>query len=147
MGRPRKPTRLKLIHGSRDRHQNKLEPMPEGIAIAPAWLRDEALIEWQRLAPELERIGILTMADEAEFAIYCQALAEFVEAEARLQKDGKTQTTKDGFERKSPWCSIRDESWKRLHQAASGFGLNPSARAKVEANPISKEDGKSKYIA
>ena len=147
MGRPRKPTRLKLIHGSRDRHQNKHEPMPEGNAVAPAWLRDEALIEWQRLAPELERIGILTMADEAEFAIYCQALAEFVEAEARLQKDGKTQTTKDGFERKSPWCSIRDESWKRLHQAASGFGLNPSARAKVEAKPISKEDGKSKYIA
>tara|TARA_R110000824_G_scaffold198031_3_gene381964 strand:- start:1259 stop:1702 length:444 start_codon:yes stop_codon:yes gene_type:complete len=147
MGRPRKPTRLKLIHGSRDRHQNKLEPNPQGVAVAPDWLIDEALTEWERLAPELERLGILTIADEAEFAIYCQAYAELVEAEAKLQENGKTQTTKDGFERKSAWCSIRDEAWKRLHQAASGFGLNPSARAKVEAKPISKEDDKSKYIA
>ena len=147
MARPRKPTALKLIHGSRDRHKNKLEPKPEGIASMPNWLSEAAQDEWGRLAPELTKIGILTIADETEFAVYCQAYAELKEAEAELARNGRTQITKDGFERKSAWCSIRDEAWKRLHQAASGFGLNPSARAKVEAKPIEAKDDKSKYIA
>ena len=147
MARPRKPTALKLIHGSRDRHKNKLEPKPEGIALMPNWLSEPAQDEWARLAPELTKIGILTLADETEFAVYCSAYAELKEAEAELARNGRTQITKDGFERKSAWCSIRDEAWKRLHQAASGFGLNPSARAKVEAKPIEAKDDKSKYIA
>ena len=113
----------------------------------PQWLSDKAQAEWERLAPELTKIGILTLADEVEFAVYCQALAELTEAEAYLEKHGRTQVTKDGFERKSAWCSIRDEAWKRLHQAASGFGLTPASRAKVEAKPIEAKDDKSKYIA
>ena len=147
MSRPRKPTALKLIHGSRDRHQNKLEPKPTGEATMPKWLNKNARKEWRRLAPELTRIGILTVADEVEFAVYCQALAELTEAEAHLAEHGRTQVTKDGFEGKSAWCSIRDEAWKRLHQAASGFGLTPASRAKVEAKPIEAKDDKSKYIA
>jgi len=147
MSRPRKPTALKLIHGSRDRHQNKHEPKPTGKAVMPEWLNADARSEWERLAPELIKIGLLTIADQVEFAIYCQALAEFKEAEAYLLEHGRTQITKDGFERKSAWCSIRDEAWKRLHQAASGFGLTPASRAKVEAKPIEVKEDKSKYIA
>ena len=39
-GRPRKPTALKLIHGSRDRHNNKNEPKPTGTATMPEWLKN-----------------------------------------------------------------------------------------------------------
>ena len=88
MARPRKPTALKLIHGSRDRHKNKLEPKPEGIASMPSWLSKDGRKEWRRLAPELTKIGILTIADETEFAVYCQAYAELKEAEAELASNG-----------------------------------------------------------
>jgi len=96
---------------------------------------------------DLFKIGLITKADEIEFAIYCKAFAELQEAEDALVKFGRTQTTKDGFERKSPWLSIRDEAWKRLHQAAQQFGLTPSSRTKIEVPEQTATDDKSRYIA
>ena len=146
-GPARKPTALRIVHGTRDKRKNTREPKPGGVAQMPDWLDPLASDEWDRLAPDLVRIGLLTKADEVEFAIYCQAYAEIVEAEAALLAGGKTQTTKDGFERKSPWLSVRDEAWKRLHQAAQQFGLTPSARTKIEIPTQTETNDKSKYIA
>ena len=146
-GPARKPTALKIVHGTRDKRKNKQEPRPAGIALMPDWLSPVAQEEWARLSPELIRIGLLTSADETEFAIYCQAYAELIEAEFELVATGKTQVTKDGFCRKSPWLSVRDEAWKRLHQAAQQFGLTPASRSKIEVPESIRDDDKARYIA
>ena len=146
-GPSRKPTALRMIHGTRDKRSNKNEPRPGGVAQMPDWISDVAQEEWIRLSADLFEIGLITKADEVEFAVYCQAYAELQEAEAALIKYGRTQVTKDGFERKSPWLSIRDEAWKRLHQAAQQFGLTPSSRTKIEVPQQMPADDKSRYIA
>jgi len=146
-GPSRKPTALKIVHGTRDKRKNRNEPKPSGVATIPDWLCPDAVLEWERLAPELITIGLLTKADRAEFAIYCQAYAEIQEAEAELLEGGKTQTTKDGFLRKSPWLAVRDEAYKRLHQTAQQFGLTPSSRTKIEVPDHTAADDKSRYIA
>ena len=48
-GRKRTPTALKLVTGQADkRRMNENEPVfPEGQPEPPAFLRDEALVEWQ----------------------------------------------------------------------------------------------------
>ena len=117
------PDTCTICGSMRDKRKNKNEPQPSGVAQMPDWLCEVAQAEWLRLSGDLFKIGLITKADEVEFAVYCQAYAELQEAEDALVKFGRTQTTKDGFERKSPWLSIRDEAWKRLHQAAQQFGL------------------------
>ena len=146
-GRPRKPSALKLIHGSRDRHNNKLEPIPTGVASIPEWLNDAAVEEWNNLAPSLLELGLLTDIDTQAFAVYCQSYAELIEAEAELLKGGKTQTTKDGFQRKSPWLGVRDEAHKRMMQIGGQFGLTPSSRTRIEVKPKDTGNDKSQYIA
>lgn len=136
-----------MIHGTRDKRKVRQEAMPGGVAQMPDWLCEVAQSEWVRLSADLFKIGLLTKADEVEFAVFCQAYAELQEAEDALVKYGRTQVTKDGFERKSPWLSIRDEAWKRIHQAAQQFGLTPSSRTKIDVQEKSPIDDKSKYIA
>jgi P27 family predicted phage terminase small subunit len=136
-----------MVHGTRDKRKNTHEPKPGGVAQMPEWLCEAAQLEWIRLSGDLFKIGLITKADEVEFAVYCQAYAEIQEAEDALGKFGRTQVTKDGFERKSPWLSIRDEAWKRLHQAAQQFGLTPASRTKIEVPEQTALDDKSRYIA
>ena len=146
-GRPRKPTALRLVHGTRDKHKNKSEPKPSGIAKAPTWLSTKAKTQWKNLAPELEAIGLLTSIDTQAFAVYCMSYVELIEAEAELKKHGRTQTTKDGFVRKSPWLSVRDEAHKRMMQIGGQFGFSPASRTKIEVKPQEKDDGKAQYLA
>ena len=146
-GRPRKPTALRLIHGTRDKHKNKNEPMPLGTATAPSWMSEAAMEHWLTLCPELEAIGLLTSIDTQAFAVYCESYAELIEAEAELVTFGRTQTTKDGFMRKSPWLAIRDEAHKRMMQIGGQFGFSPASRTRIEVKPKDDKSDKSQYIA
>jgi P27 family predicted phage terminase small subunit len=121
--------------------------MPGGAASPPEWLNDVARSEWDRLSPELISIGLLTLVDQGGFAVYCQAYSELIEAEGQLLEGGRTQITKDGYSRKSPWLSIRDEAWKKMNQAAQQYGLTPASRSRIEIPEAIKPNDKSYYIA
>ena len=87
-GRKPKPTVLKLLHGERNKNRINLnEPKPTPKAPkCPSWLSVEARREWKRLAPELERLGLLTKADLAMFASYCSAFGKLIWAERQIKK-------------------------------------------------------------
>ena len=74
-GRKPKPTALKLLEGNPGKRPlNDREPVPlKGDIKCPDWLLPEAKKEWKRLAPALEAMGVLTMADLTAFEGYCQA--------------------------------------------------------------------------
>lgn len=146
-GRPRKPTALRLVHGTRDKHKNKNEPKPTGKGKCPAWLDPKAKTVWKNLCKQLEAIGLLTEVDTHAFAVYCQSYIELVDAEKELAKNGRTQTTKDGFVRKSPWLSVRDEAHKRMMQIGAQFGFTPASRTRIDVQAPDKDDDKSQYIA
>jgi P27 family predicted phage terminase small subunit len=99
------------------------------------------------LAPELEAIGLLTSIDTQAFAVYCESYAELIEAEELLRSSGRTQTTKDGFMRKSPWLAIRDEAHKRMMQIGGQFGFSPASRTRIEVKPKEADNDKTQYIA
>lgn len=83
-GRKPKPTALKILEGNPGKRPlNENEPIPpKGNIKCPTWLLPEAKKEWKRLAPSLEAMGVLTMADLTAFEGYCQAYARWKEAEA-----------------------------------------------------------------
>lgn len=71
-GPPPKPTALKILTGNPGKRKlNDREPMPEPRCAPPAWLAPEALVEWKRQAPPLERLGLLTEIDGEAFATLC----------------------------------------------------------------------------
>lgn len=163
-GPPRKPTHLKLITGNPGRRPlNKKEPKPEpGIPAVPVHLSDEAKVEWGRVANVLNDIGLLTKIDRAALAAYCQAYADWVEAEEQLRRYGKvvksptktttrkskgdevTETT-GGFPMQSPFLPIRNRALEIMHKFAVEFGMTPAARGKISVDngPKIPEAGKA----
>ena len=142
VGRKPKPTNLKILEGNPGKRPLNLnEPKPISIAPeCPDWLLDDAKKEWKRLAPELERLGLLTILDMAAFAGYCQSYAKFKAAERFLKKNGTTyripKKNKEGevisvYIAPSPEVAIANQCLKQIIALASEFGLTPSSRGRI----------------
>lgn len=143
-GRKTKPTALKVLEGNPGKRPlNDREPVPPKATLkCPAWLLPEAKKEWKRLAPALEAMGVLTMADLTAFEGYCQAYARWKEAEAFITQHGSIFQTPSGYVQQVPQVSIAQQNLKIMQSFCSEFGLTPATRARIIAGTGS-EDGPS----
>jgi P27 family predicted phage terminase small subunit len=143
-GRKPKPTALKLLEGDRGKGRrplNKNEPIPpEGAIKCPSWLLPEAKKEWKRLAPALEAMRVLTVADLSAFEGYCQAYARWREAEEFITQHGSIFKTPSGYVQQVPQVSIAQQNLKIMQSFCSEFGLTPASRARVIANGGGADD-------
>lgn len=143
-GRKPKPTALKVLEGNPGKRPlNDREPVPPKATLkCPAWLLPEAKKEWKRLAPALEAMGVLTMADLTAFEGYCQAYARWKEAEAFITQHGSIFQTPSGYVQQVPQVSIAQQNLKIMQSFCSEFGLTPATRARIIAGGA-LEDGAS----
>lgn len=146
-GPARKPTTLKVLEGNRGKQ--KLHPEPQPVRIAPdppEHLPAMARQMWHQLAPELDRLGLLTAIDGAALEAACVAYARAVAADAILNERGQTQEVKQWdkakeeyvviAEKARPEVAIADRSWRRFRSFCVEFGLTPASRGKLTAfNP------------
>ena len=134
-GRKPKPTNIKILEGNPGKRKlNEHEPQPQRKAPpCPKWLEPEAKKEWRRLAKTLEAMGVLTDADMAAFAGYCQAYARWKEAEERITDRGLVIRTPSGYPQQVPYISIAQQYLKLMQQFAEQFGLTPAARSRIIA--------------
>jgi phage terminase small subunit len=128
MGRPPTPTALKLLNGSAKAHPGRInrdEPMPAIGAEPPDYLptRGPARRAWERLAPMLTRLRILTEADADALAAVCLSLAEYLAAK----------------QHKDQWRRAADAQ-RRCIAGLATFGLDPQARIKVKVLPPTEKD-------
>ncbi len=136
-GRPRKPTAVRALEGNRgNRPLPQNEPKPDaGLPPKPADLPARASAEWDRLAPMLVQQGLLCVEDLADFTAYCLAWDTMMSAQAQLQSpDDMVNETGHGTSI-SAWLRIRNQAMGELRRLGHEFGLSPSARAGVQANP------------
>jgi P27 family predicted phage terminase small subunit len=132
-GRKPKPVNLKILEGNPGKRPLNLND-PKPIQVAPEcpdWLLDEAKKEWKRLAPELERLGLLTIIDEVAFAGLCQNYAIYIETEKYLKENGRVMITKSGTVKSRPEVYIANNALKFVRSFASEFGLTPSSRGRI----------------
>ena len=136
MGRKPKPTALKELEGNpgkRKLNRNEMTP-DKGTLTCPVWLLPAAKTEWKRLCAKLEQLGVLTEVDRAAFAAYCQSYARWKEAQEHINSEGSTFETEKGYQQQTPWVGIANTNQKLMMQAASEFGLTPSARSRIMAS-------------
>lgn len=139
-GPPKKPTKLRILEGNPSKRplpKNEPEPDPT-MPQCPDWLMDDAKHEWKRVAPELNRIGLLTIVDQTALAGYCQSYARWKKAEEEIKLLKNTiYPLKDergnikGFQQ-YPQYGIVNQCLKQIRAFCSEFGLTPAARAKME---------------
>lgn len=134
-GRKPKPTAMKKLEGNPGKRKlNTKEPIPaKGMPSCPAWLLPDAKTEWKRLCNELNQMGVLTEIDRSAFAAYCQSYARWKEAQDHINSEGATYETENGMQRPNPWVAICNTEQRLMMQAASEFGLTPSARSRIMA--------------
>jgi P27 family predicted phage terminase small subunit len=103
-------------------------------------LAQEAQEMWSQLAPELSRLGLLTLVDLGSLAAYCQAWAEFQEATKTLQQEGRHFATDTGYLAPHPAVSQQRSAWAAIKAFSSLLGLDPSSRLRVKGKPEDTED-------
>jgi len=118
----------------------KNEPSPTlCIPTRPKWLLPEAKREWNRVAPELYRLGLLTAVDRAELAGYCQCWAMYVDAVRDIQEHGTTFQTETGYQGPRPSVAIMVKMLDKVLAFSSRFGFSPADRARISA-PVPEEE-------
>lgn len=141
-GRLPKPTAIKKLTGNPGkRKMSAREPLPERdfAAEPPKWLDQAAREEWQRVVPELQRLGLLTMLDASALAIYCDAFSTFVRASKALNEHGLVFATKTKYLAPLPYVAIKNQAALIIRQYCQEFGLTPSSRTRLSGT--SSPDG------
>ena len=147
-GRKPKPTGLKIIAGT-DRADRRNEPKPApALPEPPAFLSDEAKAEWTRTADQLYQLGILSKIDRAALGAYCQAYGRWEQAERALarmaERDAVTHgmmiKTTNGNAVQNPLLGTANKAMADMMRYAAEFGMTPSARARIKAEPLGEED-------
>lgn len=147
-GRKPKPTNLKVLEGNPGKRPlNEAEPKPApvvNIPNPPSWLNAPAKTVWKRLAPELERLGLLTVVDIEAFTGTCQAFGVWVECEKYVKRYGRTYeyTNQGGAVNITtrPEVKIGQKALDQFRSFVSEFGLTPAARTNIEIKPDEIED-------
>lgn len=158
-GRKPIPTALKLVRGNPGKralpkNEAKLalaEPTP------PAFLCDDAKVEWGRVCSVLFSAGLMTEMDRAALGAYCASYGRWAQAERALgamaEKDAANYAlmirTKDGNAIQNPLVGVANKAKADMVRFAAEFGMTPAARSRVEAgtgNGNQVENKAAKYF-
>lgn len=87
------------------------------------------------MSASLERLGLLSVIDQASLAAYCESYSTFRKASMVIQKQGMTYEH-NGLIKKRPEVSIAADAKKQMRMFAEAFGMTPSSRSRVNATPL-----------
>lgn len=117
------PTALKKLAGNpgkRPYNEHEIEPTL-GAPPCPVWMQGAAREEWERIVPELDRLGVLTVVDNAVLVGHCSTYGEIV------------STIQAGEPLKAALLA-------QMRSYAGELGLTPAARAKLSVPPPKVND-------
>lgn len=148
-GRKPKPTMLKLLAGNPGKRPlNEREPtISGGIPDCPEFLDAVAKAEWERVAPLLDDMGLLSQADRAALAAYCVAYSRWRNAEEQVAKFGTIVKSPDkGFPMKSPYLTVADQALENMRKLMVEFGLTPSSRSRISVLGEGKRNAFDEFL-
>jgi P27 family predicted phage terminase small subunit len=141
-GRKPQPTKLKEVKGNPGKRPlPKDEPKVSVEAPeAPEHLSDEAAEHWDVVVRHLYEAGVMTALDADALAMYCEAYARWVDANAKIRKHGPVVKTPNGFPAQSPYLQVANKAFEQMRSILTEFGMTPSSRTRISAG---NGDGKN----
>jgi P27 family predicted phage terminase small subunit len=129
------PTALKLLKGVRPARINKNEPKPTGVtgAIPKGWAQTMSAMAkkfWQKNAPDLARIGLLTHADLEAFRAMAEIYSRWLRCDAVLRRKGLTMKDYKG-ERLRPEAGLANKCETQFMAYCKQFGMVPAERGRT----------------
>jgi P27 family predicted phage terminase small subunit len=126
-GRKPIPESLKIT-----RNTDKARPQaPVKEPPCPDSLVGDARAEWKRVAALLVDANLVAELDCAALALYCQAWADWREAQAEIADGGKVIMSPKGYPIINPWVSIARGAAETMRRLLAELGLSPSARTRL----------------
>lgn len=138
-GRRPKPTALKLLEGTyRQDRANFAEPKPTLARMidCPVNLNEKQKLVWDSLAPELIRIGTLTLTDIPAFMRYIDMTLEYNEMQKQIDGKNYFHVVRDENNRVTtvkilPQIRLRNHALNELLRLESHFGMTPASRSRI----------------
>jgi P27 family predicted phage terminase small subunit len=141
-GRKPIPDNIKRLKGTLEKSRVN-EEQPEFNRVShiepPEGLGDIATQEWLRVVPLLDAAGVLTEADVSALRAYCLAYQTFEIAAKAVEVEGITAVGHNGGVSTNPSFRVMKEAGLLMHRYLTEFGLTPSSRSRVKANPPRKD--------
>jgi P27 family predicted phage terminase small subunit len=135
---------LKANPGGRPIQPSIRPTIPPEIPEPPECLSGYSLDEWHRLAPELHRLGLLSVLDVGPLSAYCGAVGRWKTASEALQATSEGERLLVGH-KPNPLIKIIRDAADQMQRLGSAFGLGgPNSRARlvgIVKQPASKFAG------
>ncbi len=127
------PTATLAERGSWRAKRRTGEPQfDRGRPSCPSWLSAEGKAEWKRVVEQLDNAGVLTTADRATLAAFCDSWADYVLAAGEVAKvvkeSGYAEAIRVGL------VGAKAKAREALMKASDRFGLSPATRTRVKAS-------------
>jgi len=135
-GRPRKPAPIKILEGTFRADRDTPGVIADGTPTPPASLKGDALRLWGEIVPGLVARGVANACDEQALALMVRWLAMAHRYTAAAEK---MALSNKGLPRMANLAATATSQFDRI---AARFGLTPSDRAKLRADPNAKAASK-----
>ena len=143
-----KPASLHLLHGNASKKPlsallEDVLRVPVAVPGLPHHLRYsgagpkiaiEARAEFERLAPHLEKLRLVSELDRAALVMYCFWWAVSVAAQEKIVELGEAalvDQTPSGYKQMGVWVQVAGRAGAELKTYLAQFGLSPAARSRV----------------
>lgn len=139
-GRKPKPTALKALEGNPGKRPlSNAEPKPSPtMPPRPKGLSAGARSAWDRLAPEMHRIGILSALDADQLEAYARLYAHVAECWKQAKRDGPVVML-SGKPVTNPYITTALQAETHLHKIRSEMGLSPVSRSRIKLDAPDEE--------
>ena len=150
MVRGRKPM-PSAVHELRGDYEKKPQRRRTNEPIPPKekpqfadFLNDIAKTEFEFITNIMDKMKILSQADQSALTMYCQTFSQWREAVDMCAKYGSWVLGKDKngnpFTTRNEWDRIRERSADSCRKWLIEFGLTPSARTRLQVDDDVKDD-------
>ncbi|PIE65383.1 MAG: phage terminase small subunit P27 family [Desulfobacterales bacterium] len=136
-GRKPLPDNIKQLKGTLQKcRQNKNPVKISARMLEPPDSLDAAGVqEWNRVAPILFDLGLLTEIDKVALEAYCNSYARWLEAEKNVKEEGMVIKAANGIEMQNPYLTVAQKCIKEMQSWLAEFGMTPGCRSKVSTAP------------
>ena len=146
MANPPTPTALRIIQGNPSKRplpENEPQPtVKDKPPTPPRHLPPAAKKHWRAIAKHLHQAGVLTVMDEDALAGYCNAYAQWIEANKEIESGGMVIKSDLGIPSLNPYLRISNDAFKQMTIMLREFGMTPSSRTRVT---VAKKQTKSEW--